>query len=127
VNTLERTFAVVALTLAIVGLYGLISFGVTQRTRELGVRVALGARRTDILGLVVGEGMRLAMAGILIGIAGAFAGTRLLTGMLYQVGVTDAMTFAIVPLILFVTAVLANYLPARRAARIDPVVALQSE
>ena len=120
-------FAVVALTLAIIGLYGLISFGVTQRTRELGVRVALGARRADIIGLVLREGLRLAIAGIVIGVACAFVATRLLKGMLYHVGVTDVTTFVTVPLVLLSTAVLANYLPARRAARVDPVVALQAE
>lgn len=120
-------FAVVALVLAVIGLYGLISFGVTQRTRELGVRVALGARREDIIGLVLREGLRLALAGIVIGLAAAFLATRLLKGMLYHVDVTDVTTFVTVPLVLLSTAVVANYLPARRAARIDPVVALQAE
>jgi putative ABC transport system permease protein len=120
-------FGILALTLAIVGLYGLISFGVTQRTRELGVRVALGARHTDIVGLVVREGMRLALAGIVLGITGALMATRLLHGMLYQVSATDSVTFVTVPLVLLTTAAIANYLPARRAAKTDPVVALQSE
>ena len=120
-------FAIVALALAIVGLYGLISFGVTQRTRELGVRVALGARRADIIGLVLRDGLRLALAGVTVGVIAALAAARLLEGMLYQVRTTDALTFAVVPIVLIVTAFIANYLPARRAARIDPVVALQSE
>ena len=126
-SLLIGAFAVVAVTLAIVGLYGLISFGVTQRTRELGVRVALGARRGDIIGLVLRDGVRLAVLGVAIGVAGALAATRLLAGLLYHVSVTDTATFIIVPLVLTATAVLANYLPARRAAAIEPVVALQSE
>src|SRR5690242_219460 len=119
-------FGILALTLAIVGLYGLISFGVTQRTRELGVRVALGARHGDIVALVVREGMRLALAGILFGVAGAFLATRLLQGMLYHVSATDTVTFIAVPLVLMTTAAIANYLPARRAAKTDPVTALAS-
>jgi putative ABC transport system permease protein len=119
-------FAFVALTLAIVGLYGLISFGVTQRTRELGVRVALGARRGDIIGLVLQEGVRLAAIGVAVGVVAAFAATRLLVGMLYQVSPTDVATFVVVPVLLLATATVANYLPARRAAAIDPVTALQS-
>jgi len=107
-------------------LYGLISFGVTQRTRELGVRVALGARHGDIVALVVREGMRLALAGILFGVAGAFLATRLLQGMLYHVSATDTVTFIAVPLVLMTTAAIANYLPARRAAKTDPVTALAS-
>jgi putative ABC transport system permease protein len=120
-------FAIVALTLAIVGLYGLISFGVTQRTRELGVRVALGARREDIIALVLREGLRLAIVGVMVGLIAAFAATKLLTGMLYHVRATDPTTFMVVPLVLLSTAIVANYLPARRAAKIDPVVALQAE
>ncbi len=120
-------FAVVAVTLAIVGLYGLISFGVTQRTRELGVRVALGARRVDIIGLVLRDGVRLALIGVAIGVPGALAATRLLAGLLYQVSATDTATFIIVPVVLTTTALLANYLPARRAAEIDPVEALRAQ
>ena len=126
-SLLIGAFALVAVTLAVVGLYGLISFGVTQRTRELGVRVALGARRGDIIGLVLREGVRLAVIGVAIGVPGALAATRLLTGLLYQVSATDTATFVIVPLVLTTTALLANYLPARRAAEIDPVVALRSQ
>jgi putative ABC transport system permease protein len=126
-SVFTAAFAILALALAIVGLYGLISFGVAQRTRELGVRVALGARHGDIVGLVVGEGMRLAILGIALGIAGALAATRLLRGMLYQVSATDMVTFVTVAGVLLTTAAIANYLPARRAARTDPVAALQSE
>ena len=126
-SLLIGAFALVAVTLAIVGLYGLISFGVTQRTRELGVRVALGARRGDIIGLVLRDGVRLAVIGVAIGVPGALAATRLLAGLLYQVSATDTVTFVLVPIVLTTTALLANYLPARRAAEIDPVVALRAE
>jgi putative ABC transport system permease protein len=117
----------IALTLAVVGLYGLISFGVAQRARELGVRVALGAQRDDIMRLVMREGMFIALLGIALGIAGALTLTRLLEGMLYQVRPTDALTFTAVSLLLVVTAAFANYVPARRAAKADPLAALQSE
>ena len=126
-SVFTAAFGILALTLAIVGLYGLISFGVTQRTRELGVRVALGARHTDIVALVVRDGMRLTLLGLALGVLGAFAATRLLQGMLYHVSTTDALTFVGVPAVLLTTAAIANYLPARRAATTDPVVALQSE
>ena len=120
-------FAMIALTLAVVGLYGLISFGVAQRARELGVRVALGAQRDDIMRLVMREGMLIALLGIALGIAGALTLTRLLEEMLYQVRPTDALTFTAVSLLLVVTAAFANYVPARRAAKADPLAALQSE
>ena len=120
-------FAAIALTLALVGIYGLISFGVTQRTRELGVRVALGAQRTDIVGMVLREGMLLTIAGVALGLAGALAASRLLEGMLYDVPATDPATFVGVSLLLVVTAAIANYLPARRAAKVDPAIALQAE
>ena len=126
-SLLIGAFAVVAVTLAIVGLYGLISFGVTQRTRELGVRVALGARRGDIIGLVLRDGVRLAVIGVMIGVPGALAATRLLAGLLYRVSATDPATFVTVPLVLTTTALVANSLPARRAAAIDPVEALRSQ
>jgi len=126
-SLLIGAFAVVAVTLAVVGLYGLISFGVTQRTRELGVRVALGARRVDIIGLVLRDGVRLAVIGVAIGVPGALAATRLLAGLLYQVSATDAATFIIVPVVLTTTALVANYLPARRAAEVDPVEALRAQ
>ena len=93
----------------------------------MGVRVALGARRSDIIGLVLRDGVRLAVIGVAIGVAGAVGATRLLTGLLYHVSATDTTTFVIVPAVLTATAILANYLPARRAAEIDPVAALRSE
>ena len=120
-------FAAIALALAVVGIYGLISFGVTQRTREVGVRIALGAQRTDIVGLVLREGMTLTLAGVVLGLGGALAVTRVLEGMLFEVPRTDVATFVAVSSLLIVTAAIANYIPARRAAKVDPVVALQAD
>jgi putative ABC transport system permease protein len=121
------SFAVIALVLAIVGLYGVISVSVTQRTRELGVRIALGARAIDVERLVLGQGMGLAILGVVLGIGGALLATRLLTGMLYGVRADDPQAYVLAPAVLLMAAAVANYLPARRAARVDPVSALQSE
>jgi ABC-type antimicrobial peptide transport system permease subunit len=120
-------FAGIALLLAIVGIYGVVSYRVTQRTREIGVRLALGARRRDIVLLILRQGMVLAGTGVAIGLAGSLWSTRLLQGMLYQVTTTDAVTFAVVPLAIVLTALFSNLVPARRAARVDPVIAIQSE
>ena len=120
-------FASIALALAVVGIYGLISFGVAQRTREVGVRIALGAQRTSIVSLVLREGMRLTAAGVAIGLLASLALTRLVQGMLFEVPATDAATYAAVSVLVVVTAAVANYLPARRAAKVDPVQALRSE
>ena len=120
-------FASIALLLAVVGIYGLISFGVAQRTREVGVRVALGAQRTDIVSLVLREGMTLTAAGVAIGLAASLGLTRVVKGMLYEVPATDVATYVAVSLLLVVTAAAANYLPARRAAKVEPVEALRSE
>ncbi|HEU5451898.1 MAG TPA: ABC transporter permease [Terriglobales bacterium] len=128
VNTmLMATFAGLALLLAAVGVYGLLSYAVTQRTAEIGVRVALGAAQRDVFRLVMGSAGRLALLGLAIGIAGALAASRLLRSVLFGVSPADPLTFVIVPLVLIVVAFLASYLPARRAARIDPVVALRAE
>ena len=124
---LLSAFAGVALLLAAVGIYGVIAFGVVQRTRELGIRMALGAGTGNLLRLVVGQGMRPVIAGVGLGLAGALAGTRLLRGMLFGVGPTDAMTFLVVTAFLLAVALLASYLPARRAARSDPMIALRNE
>jgi predicted permease len=120
-------FAVMALVLASIGIYGVIAYVVGQRTQEIGIRIALGAQRRDVLGLILWQGTRLALLGVAIGIAGAFALTRLMTGLLYGVGATDPATFAGLALLLIAVAMAACYLPARRAMRVDPVAALRCE
>ncbi len=120
-------FAGAALLLAAIGLYGVLAYTVTQRTREIGVRVALGAQRRDILGLVIGEGMRLALLGIVLGLAGAFAFARVLQRLLFEVRPTDLLTFAVVTGVLALVALFACWLPARRAANVDPIEALRNE
>ncbi len=135
-STLERShfdtflltiFAAVALLLSSVGIYGVLSYMVAQRTRDIGIRMALGASRGQIVWNVLGFGVRLAGIGLAIGLAGALAATRLLSSMLYGVRSTDAFTFIAVSLILLGVALLASYLPARRAMRVDPIVALRYE
>src|SRR5262249_26290872 len=120
-------FAAAALVLAAVGVYGVMSYGVVQRTREIGIRMALGARQQDVLGLVVGDAFRLAALGIAIGIALALGLSRLLRGMLFGVSNFDPVSYAGLTLLLVLVALIASWLPARRAAQVDPAVALRSE
>ena len=124
---LLSVFAALALVLAATGVYGVLSYSVSQRTHEVGIRMALGARRRDLLGLFMGQGMKLVLLGLVIGLGGAFVLTRLMSSLLFGVSTTDSATFVAVGLILTVVGVLACYLPARRATRVDPLVALRYE
>jgi putative ABC transport system permease protein len=124
---LLATFAALAVLLAVIGVYGVMSYAVARRTQEMGVRMALGARATQVVRLVLGQGLRTIALGIAIGLAGSVATTRLLSTQLFGVEPTDPLTFALAPLLLAIVATAACYLPARRASRVDPVGALRAE
>src|SRR5262245_16427835 len=120
-------FSIIALTLAAVGVYSVMSYSATQRTHEIGIRMALGAQRIDVLKLMVGQGMRLAFVGIVIGLLGSIALTRFIETLLFEVRASDPLTYALIASLIVVVSMLACYLPARRTSKVDPLVALKYE
>jgi ABC-type antimicrobial peptide transport system permease subunit len=119
-------FAAVALSMAALGIYSVTSYAVAQRRHEIGVRMAVGARARDVLGMILSETVRVVAAGVAIGLGGAFATGRMVSGLLYGVSALDPLTFTAISVLLASVALLASWLPARRAARVDPMVALRS-
>ena len=124
---LFTSFGLIALALTVIGVYGVMAYSVAQRTRDLGIRMALGAQKEDVLRLIVGQGARLTLLGLVLGLLGAWGLSRLMLSLLYGVGASDALTFISVPLLLGLLGLAASYLPARRAAKVDPLVALRYE
>src|SRR5262249_51964695 len=125
--TIVCSFGLLALFLAAIGIYGVMAYMVSQRTREIGIRLALGAKASDVLRLVIGHGIAVTLIGIGIGLSGAFTLTRFMASLLIGVSVTDALTYVGVVLLLMFVALLACWIPARRATKVDPLVMLRSE
>ncbi|HEX5835670.1 MAG TPA: FtsX-like permease family protein, partial [Pyrinomonadaceae bacterium] len=126
-TVLFGAFALLALVLGSVGIYGIVSYAVTQRTQEIGIRVALGAQARDILQMVLKHGLVLVLSGVVLGIGGALALTRFLATLLFGITPTDTLTFVVVSAIFFLVAMIASFIPARRAVKVDPLVALRYE
>ena len=127
VMSLMSAFGAIALLLAAIGLYGIIAYGVTQRTREMGVRIAVGATSRDVISLVMRHALGLVAFGVAAGLAAGVLGSRLVRSLLFATSATDGATFVVVPCLLAIVAVIASFVPARRAARVDPIVALRGE
>jgi putative ABC transport system permease protein len=120
-------FAGVALVLAAVGIYGVMSYSIAQQTREIGIRMALGAQRSDVLKMTVKQGLRLVAFGLVIGLVAAFVLTRVMASLLFGISATDPLTFISISLVLLAVAILASYIPALRATRVDPIIALRAQ